>query len=107
MYPSESKIPPTGFMIRISAWNASHPVLAIVLVALLAVAINCHPIIFCGKSYVAPMPSGEKLVYNWWPPLPGMERWSTPSVLECASPLALCRQKKAPLNIIAQLICVF
>jgi hypothetical protein len=50
--------------------------------ALLAVSINCHPIIFCGKSYVSPMVNSGLLVYDWWPPLPGMARWPAPTLTE-------------------------
>jgi len=83
---SESKIRTKGFAGRVSEWNARHPVLAIVIVSLLAVVINCYPIIFCGKSYVSPMSTGSMLVYNWWPPLPGMERWPalTPDIIHSA-----------------------
>ena len=52
-------------------WNARHPVLAIVLVSLFAVVINCHPVIFCGRSYVSPLSTGLT-VYSWGPQLPGM-----------------------------------
>src|ERR1035437_10138993 len=76
---SMSKNRPKGLATQVSEWNARHPVLAIVLVSLLAVVINCYPIIFCGKSYVSPMSMGNTLVYNWWPPLPGMERWPAPT----------------------------
>jgi hypothetical protein len=55
-----------------SAWNLRHPVLALVLVSLLAVVINCHPIIFCGRSYVSPASMGM-LVYSWPPLFPGMK----------------------------------
>jgi hypothetical protein len=75
---SESKIRPEGLVSRFSVWSASHPVLAIVLVSLLAVIINCYPVVFCGKSFVSPMSTtANAMVYNWWPPLPGMEQWST------------------------------
>jgi hypothetical protein len=60
---------PNGFAFWISEWNARNPVLAILLVSLLAVAVNFYPVIFCGRSYVA---CSGPLVYNWWPPLPGM-----------------------------------
>lgn len=79
---SESKVRPAGLAAKVSEWNACHPVLAIALVSLLAVAVNCYPVIFCGKSYVSPMSSGDELVYNWWPPLPGMERWPAPTPTE-------------------------
>ena len=57
---------------RISGWNRRHPVLAILLVSLLAVVINCYPVIFCGKSFVSPISVG-RVVYDWWPSLPGMD----------------------------------
>ena len=57
---------------RIANWLSRHPVSAIVLVSLLAVVINCYPVIFCGKSYVSPT-SVIAMVYEWWPPLPGMD----------------------------------
>jgi hypothetical protein len=74
-----SKIRPKKFAAWISGWNARHPVLSIALVSLLAIVINCYPIIFCGKSYVSPASTRYQLVYNWWPPLPGMERWPKPT----------------------------
>ncbi|HTA94486.1 MAG TPA: hypothetical protein VK769_00025, partial [Verrucomicrobiae bacterium] len=57
---------------RVSEWSRGHPVLTIVFVALLAVIINCYPVIFCGRSYVSPISVNGALVYAWWPPLPGM-----------------------------------
>jgi hypothetical protein len=62
-----------GLAARISAWSARHPILAIAFVSLLAVIINCYPVIFCGKSFVSPVSVNGALVYDWWPPLPGME----------------------------------
>jgi hypothetical protein len=73
MAASELKIRSQGFVTRISGWNANHPVLAVVLVSLLAVVINCYPIIFCGRSFVSPTCVNGVLVYSWWPPLPGMQ----------------------------------
>ena len=72
MTDPESKIPPEKFARRVSRWGTHHPVPALLLVSLLAVAINCYPVIFCGKSYVAPAYVAA-LVYDWPPPLPGME----------------------------------
>jgi hypothetical protein len=60
------------FADRISKWSARHPILAIVLVSLLTVVINCYPVIFCGKSYVSPN-CVKWMVYDWAPPLPGMD----------------------------------
>jgi hypothetical protein len=41
-------------------------------ISLLAVVINCYPVIFCGKSFVSPS-DGVAMVYDRWPPLAGME----------------------------------
>jgi hypothetical protein len=79
MPAEDSKAGSKQFAVQILRWNAKHPVLAIVCVSLLAVAINCYPIIFCGKSYVSPV-ADITLVYDWWPPLPGMEKWHRPMV---------------------------
>ncbi len=72
MTDPESKNQPETSASLISRWGAHNPGLAILLVSLLAVAINCYPVIFCGKSYVAPAYMAA-LVYDWPPPLPGME----------------------------------
>jgi hypothetical protein len=48
-----------------------HPVLPVLLVSLLALIVNCYPVIFCGKSFAAT--TGVPMLYDWWPPLPGME----------------------------------
>jgi hypothetical protein len=61
---------------KASAWAARHPILAIMLVSLVAVTINCYPIIFCGKSYVSP--TGVPIVYDQWPTLPGV-KYSRPA----------------------------
>jgi hypothetical protein len=58
--------------------------MAVVLVSLLAVVINCYPILFCGRSYVSPACVGP-LVYSRWPPLPGMEAGPAPNVLQHGS----------------------
>lgn len=58
--------------VRVSTWSAAHPVAAILLISLISVVINCYPVIFCGKSYVSP-DCVPWMVYNWWPPLPGMD----------------------------------
>jgi len=49
----------------VSAWSAQHPVLAIGFVSLLAVVVNCYPVVFCGKSFVSPT-RGMAMVYDWW-----------------------------------------
>lgn len=57
---------------------ARQPVLAIVLVSLMAILINCYPIIFCGRSYVAPT-AGIAMVYNGYPALPGTTNTVAPN----------------------------
>jgi hypothetical protein len=57
----------------------------VVLVSLLAVVINCYPIIFCGRSYVSPVCVTGVLVYGLWPQVPGMEAGSAPIVLQHGS----------------------
>lgn len=64
---------------QISKWGMRHPAGAIVLVAFLAVVINCYPIIFCGKSFVSPA-CVKTIVYSTWPTLPGMT--SSPQTLQ-------------------------
>ena len=71
----ESKLP--GFADRVSKWSTQNPILAVLLVSLMAVVINCYPIIFCGRSYVSPACAGP-LVYGWRPPLPGMQNSIAP-----------------------------
>ena len=68
-----------GFVNRVSEWSAQHPIFAIMLVSLLAVVINCYPVVFCGKSFVSPTSTGGALVYTWWPPAPGMDKWPEPT----------------------------
>ena len=55
----------------LAKWSSQRPVLAILFVSVLTVVINCHPILFCGKSYVSPA-CVDSLIYGWWPPAPGM-----------------------------------
>jgi hypothetical protein len=61
----------SGFPERLSGWIEQHPAWGILLVSLLAVVVNCYPIIFCGRSFVSPA-CMQALVYPSWPPLPGM-----------------------------------
>ena len=68
----QSKTRTSGFARQISDWNARHPILAILLVSLVAVVINGYPVIFCGRSYVSPGCMGA-MVYCWRPTLPGMQ----------------------------------
>jgi hypothetical protein len=57
----------------------------IVLISLLAVVINCYPIIFCGRSYVSPTCVNDVLIYGLWPQGPGMDAGSAPDVLQHGS----------------------
>jgi len=66
----ESKGRKRVFPFRLSEWAVGHPVLAVAVVSILAVVINCYPVIFCGRSFVSPACTGP-LVYSSWPPLPG------------------------------------
>lgn len=59
-----SQISRREFAGQISEWHASHPVLAIVLVSLLAVIINCYPVIFCSRSFVS-QTAVNAMVYAW------------------------------------------
>jgi hypothetical protein len=69
---SSSEFTGMKFAGLVSEWSAQHSILAIIIVSLMAVVINCYPIIFCGKSYVSPT-CVPTMVYDWWPPLPGMD----------------------------------
>ncbi len=62
---------------RFLNWSARHPIFAIVSVAVVAIIVNCYPIIFCGRSFVSPS-SGVPMVYGGYPALPGMS--NTPAV---------------------------
>jgi hypothetical protein len=69
---SKSSVRSAARLTRFWAWFGRHPLSAILAVSALAVIINCYPIIFCGKSYVSPICVNQALVYDRWPPLPGM-----------------------------------
>ncbi len=60
------------FFRTFSEWAALHPVLAIAAVSFLAVLVNCYPVIFCGKSFVAPT-RDVPLLYGDFKTLPGMD----------------------------------
>lgn len=69
------KRPPSGLQqlsMEASMWFVAHPIRAIFLASLLAVIVNCYPIVFCGRSFVTPT-CVPMMVYNQPPPLPGME----------------------------------
>jgi hypothetical protein len=97
---SESEMQSKEFAFRIFEWNAKRPVFSIVLVSLLAVVINCYPIIFCGKSYVSPASVNAPCVYSWWPPLPGMETGPAPTVLQHGSDLGAMMWWEVPVGFI-------
>jgi hypothetical protein len=61
------------FFDRFSDWSTRHPVWAIMLVSLIAVVVNCYPVVFCGKSFVAPA-FEVPMLYQQYPTLPGMNR---------------------------------
>ncbi len=65
--------PTANWFARFSQWSARHPVLAILLVSAIAIAINCYPVIFLGKSFVAPA-YGVPMLYERYPTLPAMDR---------------------------------
>jgi len=100
MSASEPQIRFQGFAARVSEWNASHPVMGVVLVAVLAVVINCYPILFCGRSYVSPVCVNGALVYNGWPPLPGMKAGPAPNMLQHGSDSAATMWWGVPIGFI-------
>lgn len=63
--------PSTGLTAAFSQWSARHPVLAIVLVSAIALAINCYPVVFLGKSFVVPA-EGVPMLYARYHSIPGM-----------------------------------
>jgi len=63
--------PSANWLAAFSGWSARHPVLAIVLVSLVAVAINCYPVVFLGKSFVVPA-EGVPMLYARYHTIPGM-----------------------------------
>jgi len=34
--------------------------------------VNCHPVVFCGRSFVSPA-CAQPTIFDWWPPVPGMD----------------------------------
>src|SRR5436190_18353523 len=61
----------TGLAGRLSDFSARHPIASVVCVSVLAVVLNAYPILFYSKSFVSPS-RGTAMVYDSWPPLPGM-----------------------------------
>ena len=64
-------------LIRLISYLQKRPPSAIALVALLAVMLNCYPVIFLGRSFVSPN-MGTVLLYENYPTLPAY----TSSVME-------------------------
>jgi len=63
--------PAANWIAGFSGWGAKHPVLAILLVSAIAIAINCYPVVFLGKSFVTPV-EGLPMLYSGLQPIPGM-----------------------------------
>lgn len=64
---------PTGMRSRAAAWinqARAHPKLTLAAFAGVAVMLQCHPVIFFGKSFVSPDNAGY-LLYDTFPTLPG------------------------------------
>jgi hypothetical protein len=57
---------------RLSVWSGRHPVMAIVVVAALAVIINCYPVLFCGKSFTSP-PGRFPVLHDGGPTFAGLK----------------------------------
>lgn len=55
---------------RIVPWAREHPVKALLGTAIVAVALQCHPVLFFGKSFVSPN-NAVYLLYNTFPTVPG------------------------------------
>ena len=52
------------------AWLRARPRRAIGLVAVAAVVVQCHPVLFQGRSFASPN-NGSYMLYGSWPTLPG------------------------------------
>jgi len=57
---------------RGATWLRRHPIVGLAATSAIAVAIQCHPVIFCGKSFVSP-DIGAYLLYDGFPTLPGYQ----------------------------------
>ena len=55
---------------RLVSWAQGHPVLALLATATVAVAVQCHPVLFFGKSFVSPN-NAVFLLYDTFPTAPG------------------------------------
>ena len=57
---------------RLAGWATAHPIRAIVCTAVVAVAVQCHPVLFFGKSFVSPN-NAVYLLYDTFPTVPGYQ----------------------------------
>ena len=65
-------------------WCEAHPSCSLFLVAVLAVLVSCHPVIFFGKSFASPN-NGALCLYDSFPTIPGaadapFETWNSSDV---------------------------
>jgi hypothetical protein len=67
-----SRAPVRRLAARGRDWWSARPVVALAATAALAVAIQCHPVIFFGKSFVSP-DNAVFLLYPSYPTLPGYQ----------------------------------
>lgn len=64
------------YRLPLSRWSGriklgdKHPIATLAIVSLVAVCIQCHPVIFFGKSFVSPN-NGTSFYYGTFPTLPG------------------------------------
>ncbi|MEJ1971454.1 MAG: hypothetical protein WDM96_02765 [Lacunisphaera sp.] len=56
----------------LAAWGRPRPAVAIMVVAALTVALECHPVIFQGRSFASPN-NGGHMLYDGLPTLPGYD----------------------------------
>lgn len=68
---------------RLAGWARSHPHGTLFAIAVLAVVVSCHPVIFAGRSFVSPN-NGTLCLYDVQPTLPGtsgrVEEWTRSDV---------------------------
>lgn len=67
---------PAGRCARLAAWAEAHPIRALFGAALVAVAVQAHPVIFFGKSFVSPN-NAVYLLYDTFPTVPGYRSTDT------------------------------
>ena len=57
---------------RLAGWAMAHPARALLFTAVVAVAVQCHPVVFFGKSFVSPN-NAVYLLYDTFPTVPGYQ----------------------------------